>query len=93
MTSLNSKSLGIAFLICALAVPSAVLAGTWVVEVTPAFVGKGYTVTDHETGTIRTKGQRAARKIAKALNNAQSSQGVVNSGTGPCNDPKSGVVC
>ncbi len=74
-------------LLCALAAPSGALAGTWVVERHP--MGPGYVVTDHETGTIHTKGKKAANKIAKILNHA----GFADPGTGPCHDPKSGVLC
>ena len=51
-------------------------------------MGPGYVVTDHETGTIHTKGRKAANKVARILNHA----GFVDSGTGPCHDPKSGVL-
>ena len=83
----NFISLRVLVLLCAFATPSVALAGTWVVEHDP--MGPGYVVTDHETGTIHTKGRKAANKVARILNHA----GFVDSGTGPCHDPKSGVLC
>ena len=73
--------------VCVLAAPSAVLAATWHVEKAP--LGPGYNVTDGETGTIHTQGRRAANKIAKILNKT----GFVDPGSGPCHDPRSGVLC
>lgn len=83
-----SKNLQVLALLCALAAPSAVLAGEWVVREDP--MGPGYIVTDDETGTIHTKGRKAADKVAKVLNDAES---VVDTGEGPCGDPTSGVLC
>lgn len=87
----KSASAGICALalICALAIPSAVLAGEWVVREDP--MGPGYIVTDDETGTIHTKGRKAAEKVAKVLNKAD--EEFMDTGEGPCNDPASGVLC
>jgi hypothetical protein len=91
MIRFASKTLRVAALLCALAAPSAAFAGEWVVRENP--IGPGYVVTDDETGTIHTKGRKAAEKIAKILNKADSDEGFVDTGEGPCGDPLSGVLC
>ena len=89
MTSLVSKSASFLSLVYALSAPAVAFAGEWVVREDP--MGPGYIVTDDETGTIHTKGRKAADKVAKVLNDAES--GVVDTGEGPCHVPTSGVLC
>jgi hypothetical protein len=88
MKSLVLAGLCALALLSAAGVPGAALAGEWVVRDDP--MGPGYIVTDDETGTIHTKGRKAAEKIAKVLNKTDS---VVDNGEGPCHLPTSGVLC
>jgi hypothetical protein len=90
MDSFISKSASFLALVCALTAPVVAFAGEWVVRENP--MGPGYIVTDDETGTIHTKGRKAAEKVAKILNKADD-EGFVDTGEGPCGDPKSGVLC
>lgn len=76
-------------LLSALAMPSGVSAGEWVVREDP--MGPGYIVTDDETGTIHTEGRKAANKIAKALNKVD--EGFMDTDDAPCHPPTSGVLC
>ena len=89
MANLISNSASFLGLVYALTAPAVLLAGEWVVREDP--MGPGYIVTDDETGTIHTKGRKAADKVAKVLNDTES--GVVDTGEGPCGDPSSGVLC
>jgi hypothetical protein len=89
MKSLFCTSLCALALVWAFATPSTVLAGEWVVREDP--MGPGYIVTDDETGTIHTKGRKAADKIAKVLNKTDNN--FVDTGGGPCHLPTSGVLC
>lgn len=91
MIGIIPKSMRFLALVYALSAPAAALAGEWVVRENP--MGPGYVVTDDETGTIHTKGRKAAEKVAKILNNADSDEGFVDNGEGPCGDPMSGVLC
>lgn len=91
MKGIIPKSMRVLALVYALSAPAAALAGEWVVRENP--MGPGYVVTDDETGTIHTKGRKAAEKIAKILNKADSDEGFVDNGEGPCGDPMSGVLC
>jgi hypothetical protein len=83
---------GVSFLamVVALSAPVVAVAGEWVVREDP--MGPGYIVTDDEIGTIHTKGKKAADKIAKTLNKAES-DGFVDNGEGPCGHPSSRVLC
>jgi len=89
MNSFMHRAVGTIAVVCVLAAPSTVWAGKWVVEPNPPIFGPGYTVTDHETGTIHTNTRKAAKRIARILNRA----GFVDPGTGPCHDPSPGVQC
>jgi hypothetical protein len=56
-------------------------------------IGPGYIVTDGETGTIHTSGKKAADKVAKILNKADTDESFVDSGQGSCGHPSARVPC
>ena len=87
MKSLAMAGLCALALLSAYVMPSAVQAGEWVVREDP--MGPGYIVTDDETGTIHTKGRKAADKIAKVLNKTD----FYDPGYGPCHPPTSRTLC
>ncbi len=91
MSGIISKGASFLAMVYALTGPAVVLAGEWTVQEDP--MGPGYIVTDGETGTIHTSGKKAAEKVAKILNKADTDESFVDNGQGPCGHPSARVAC
>jgi hypothetical protein len=91
MRGIVSKGASFLAIVYALTGPAVVLAGDWTVQEDP--MGPGYIVTDGESGTIHTSGKKAAEKVAKILNKADSDESFVDTGQGPCGHPSARVAC